>query len=424
MTARSWRICPPWDRRDPSGAAGRISGAGRRRPRRTAALLAEVPAEAGLLVDGLAYGGAAAGGDPRRRTPVSVPVHHPLATRPSLAGAGGGPGRERARRPGLADRVVATSRFTARLLAAEFGVAPARIAIAEPGTRPAARVAPRPGPHVRLLSVGTVTPRKGYAVLVEALAVWPISTGRSRSPAASTAARLHRLLARPDRRFGPENRITLRATVTAEALERLYAGPTSRSRPRCSRATAWLWPRPWPAACPSSPPPGAPPPRRWPPGAGQSVPPGDASVLAAALRALIADPARAPRPPRRPGGRAAPAGLARHRRGGRRRHEDTVMNNPVVRTHERLPPDWLAVREPADHAARDAGLVAPLARALPPHVRAVDLGCGTGSNLRALGPHLGPAQDWVLVDHDPPCSPPRRSASRPGPSGRRPPGTA
>ncbi|AWB22260.1 SAM-dependent methyltransferase [Methylobacterium currus] len=64
-------------------------------------------------------------------------------------------------------------------------------------------------------------------------------------------------------------------------------------------------------------------------------------------------------------------------------------------------PDWLALREPADHAARDAGLVSALARALPEPVRAVDLGCGTGSNLRALAPHLGPRQDWVLVDHDP-----------------------
>ncbi|KMO37910.1 methyltransferase domain-containing protein [Methylobacterium aquaticum] len=64
-------------------------------------------------------------------------------------------------------------------------------------------------------------------------------------------------------------------------------------------------------------------------------------------------------------------------------------------------PDWLALREPADHAARDAGLVAALARVLPPRLRAVDLGCGTGSNLRALAPHLGSAQDWVLVDHDP-----------------------
>ncbi|SEP39748.1 hypothetical protein SAMN04487843_11553 [Methylobacterium sp. ap11] len=64
-------------------------------------------------------------------------------------------------------------------------------------------------------------------------------------------------------------------------------------------------------------------------------------------------------------------------------------------------PDWLALREPADHAARDPGLVAALARVLRGPVRAVDLGCGSGSNLRALAPHLGPDQDWVLVDHDP-----------------------
>ncbi|AWN52717.1 class I SAM-dependent methyltransferase [Methylobacterium sp. 17Sr1-1] len=64
-------------------------------------------------------------------------------------------------------------------------------------------------------------------------------------------------------------------------------------------------------------------------------------------------------------------------------------------------PDWLALREPADRAARDAGLVAALARVLPKSMRAVDLGCGTGSNLRALAPHLGSRQAWLLVDHDP-----------------------
>jgi SAM-dependent methyltransferase len=67
-------------------------------------------------------------------------------------------------------------------------------------------------------------------------------------------------------------------------------------------------------------------------------------------------------------------------------------------------PDWLALREPADHAARDPGLVVALRRVLAARdgpVRVVDLGCGTGSNLRALAPHLGPAQAWCLVDHDP-----------------------
>ena len=34
-------------------------------------------------------------------------------------------------------------------------------------------------------------------------------------------------------------------------------------------------------------------------------------------------------------------------------------------------------------------------------LRVVDLGCGTGSNLRALAPVLSGEQHWTLVDHDP-----------------------
>lgn len=65
--------------------------------------------------------------------------------------------------------------------------------------------------------------------------------------------------------------------------------------------------------------------------------------------------------------------------------------------------EWLALREPADHAARDPGLVAELASTLAgrAEISVVDLGCGTGSNLRGLAPHLGPRQSWRLVDHDP-----------------------
>lgn len=35
-----------------------------------------------------------------------------------------------------------------------------------------------------------------------------------------------------------------------------------------------------------------------------------------------------------------------------------------------------------------------------PGLRIVDLGCGTGSNLRASAPRLGPRQHWTLVDYD------------------------
>lgn len=62
--------------------------------------------------------------------------------------------------------------------------------------------------------------------------------------------------------------------------------------------------------------------------------------------------------------------------------------------------EWLRLREPADHAARDMGLLRDalvLAGAAPV---IVDLGSGTGSTLRAVAPrHRGPAR-WHLVDHD------------------------
>lgn len=62
--------------------------------------------------------------------------------------------------------------------------------------------------------------------------------------------------------------------------------------------------------------------------------------------------------------------------------------------------DWLALREPFDAAARDAGLALRLASALPARPRLLDLGAGTGSLLRWLGHFIGRAQAWTLVDAD------------------------
>ncbi|HMN73617.1 MAG TPA: class I SAM-dependent methyltransferase [Rhodoblastus sp.] len=66
-------------------------------------------------------------------------------------------------------------------------------------------------------------------------------------------------------------------------------------------------------------------------------------------------------------------------------------------------PAWLDLREPADHRARNGKALAACAAhfAGRAHMRIVDLGCGLGSNLRALAPHLPARQSWRLVDHDP-----------------------
>lgn len=65
-----------------------------------------------------------------------------------------------------------------------------------------------------------------------------------------------------------------------------------------------------------------------------------------------------------------------------------------------LSPGWLALREPADAAARSPELVAELRRDLPTTGPLVvhDLGCGTGSMARWLAPLLPGDQHWVLHD--------------------------
>jgi hypothetical protein len=61
--------------------------------------------------------------------------------------------------------------------------------------------------------------------------------------------------------------------------------------------------------------------------------------------------------------------------------------------------EWLALREPADTAARSADVAAFISRRF--EGRLLDLGGGTGANVRYLSAKLPSPQHWTVVDHDP-----------------------
>lgn len=136
-----------------------------------AARVAALPDGAVLLADGLAWGvlDDLARAHAQRLRIIAV-CHHPLALESGLSSQ-----RARAlhdseaRALQAAAAVVVTSAETARTLAAQFGVAPARITVALPGTDPAP-AAPCQGNPPVLLSLATLTRRKGHDVLIAALA--------------------------------------------------------------------------------------------------------------------------------------------------------------------------------------------------------------------------------------------------------------
>jgi hypothetical protein len=68
----------------------------------------------------------------------------------------------------------------------------------------------------------------------------------------------------------------------------------------------------------------------------------------------------------------------------------------------RVTPTWLALREPADAAARARDLVEHLVGAIPAtgHGMIHDLGCGTGAMGRWLAPLLPGPQHWIAHDRD------------------------
>ena len=139
--------------------------------KRVGDLLTGLPPECPMLIDGLAYGAMTPEVLQRIRAPVVALCHHPLALETGLTPdqAAALATSERAALA-MAKAIVTTSRATADILTAQFGVARETIVVAPPGTDSAPRAPGSGGPGCAIVSVGSVTPRKGHVRSVEALA--------------------------------------------------------------------------------------------------------------------------------------------------------------------------------------------------------------------------------------------------------------
>ena len=188
------------------------------------AVLSAVPANSPIVLDGLAFGALPEAGALRCRTPLIALVHQPLALDPGFDTKQADIFRETERAAlAAAARVIVTSEATARIVMADYDVPSRRISVVRPGNDP---VPPALGSNdgvVRLLSVGSVVPVKGYDVLIAALATltdmpWrlTIAGDRTRNPAA--AAQLDAGI----EAYGLGDRIATLGAVPPERIDELF----------------------------------------------------------------------------------------------------------------------------------------------------------------------------------------------------------
>jgi glycosyltransferase involved in cell wall biosynthesis len=254
--------------------------------------LASCPDGALVLIDGLAFGAMPelAAAEAERLRLVAL-VHHPLALETGLAAA-------TAERLAASERqalrhvraIIVTSALTAATLKADYDTADRPIVVATPGIhRPASFDRPA-NARPRIVSVGTVMPRKAHGVLVQSLAHiadldWHCTIAGSLDHSPETVAQLRDLIAKQ----AMASRISLIGGVND--LDPLYRSSdllVSSSRYEgygMAIAEAMAYGLPVVAARVGAIP------DVVPPEAGILVPVDDPAAMAAALRKILTDPA-------------------------------------------------------------------------------------------------------------------------------------
>ncbi len=193
------------------------------------AALAALPEHTPVLADGLAFGAMAdeAEREGARLRFVGL-VHHPLALETGVSGEDADRLFESERRALATTRgVVVTSAATVASVL-PYGVPVDRIAVVRPGTAPAAvatgtRDAGGPDTPVELLAVATLTERKGYDVLLDALAPiarlpWRLTCAGGDTLHPPTTQALSAQVAR----LGLADRVAFSGSLDAAALDAAY----------------------------------------------------------------------------------------------------------------------------------------------------------------------------------------------------------
>jgi len=193
--------------------------------------LSSVPHGGAIVIDGLALGVLPEVETLRRDHPLVGLVHHPLALESGLAAADAQALR-RSERAALATvrHVVTTSASTAGMVVRDYAVAPDRVTVAPPGNDRVRFAEGSRNGTTALLAVGAIVRRKGYDVLLAALAglgdlsshdpPWRLTIAGDRGRDAREAARVDAAIARY--RLG--DRVSVPGAVSAERLTELYVG--------------------------------------------------------------------------------------------------------------------------------------------------------------------------------------------------------
>ncbi len=189
----------------------------------TRRLLTAAPKGHPLLVDGLALGAMPRDLVEALPQPLLALVHHPLCLEAGLSVARAAELKAlETEALEIARHVIVTSFATKRILVADFGVPLQKITVAEPGTDPAMR-ASGTGTPMQLLAVGAISPRKGYEVLIEALADlkdadWRLTIAGATDRDSATVARIEAAI----QAAGLVDRVRLSGTVVPATLSKFY----------------------------------------------------------------------------------------------------------------------------------------------------------------------------------------------------------